>query len=431
MFIQNDFAIDEQTVLVELAELFKPYGTLYLVGGAVRDQLMGKRIIKDIDIAAPVLTKDVQNILKGTKFKIITVIDKTGTAMIKCGECTYQYTAFRKDVYKKESGEHTPEDVVFVKDIKIDALRRDFKMNAIYKNILSKEIIDPLNGIEDIKNKVITTTRDPESVFEEDGLRLLRLCRFAGTLNFEIEKNTSKSAKKNRWRIQDIANERIFEEIDRMINPDACCGDNVRSKLAILYIFKLGLNEYIFPKNLKEHAVENLNGDCDYERYASLFLEVPVDVRENTVNEFFDMMGGHKKLAREVSQLVMAYDSVPKEKDELIWYIIRNINIIKGVLTLKRNGTKKHNNEANLIDEMLNYMKVKNIPCSARELPLNGIDLKNMGIKGKFIGVALEELWKEYIQNENFHKEGLTKQDLRNMAKEYITMKYKREIEEK
>lgn len=431
MSIQNDFAIDEQTVLVELAELFKPYGTLYLVGGAVRDQLMGKQIIKDIDIAAPVLTKDVQNILKGTKFKIITVIDKTGTAMIKCGECTYQYTAFRKDVYKKKSGEHTPDDVVFVKDIKIDALRRDFKMNAIYKNILSKEIIDPLNGIEDIKNKVITTTRDPESVFEEDGLRLLRLCRFAGTLNFEIEKNTSKSAKKNRWRIQDIANERIFEEIDRMINLDACCADNVRSKLAILYIFKLGLNEYIFPKNLKEHAVENLNGDCDYERYASLFLDVPVDVRENIVNEFFDMMGGHKKLAREVSQLVMAYDSVPKEKDELIWYIIRNINIIKGVLTLKRNSTKKHNNEANLIDEMLNYMKVKNIPCSVRELPLNGIDLKNMGIKGKLIGEALEELWKEYIQNENFHKEGLRKQDLRNMAKEYITMKYKREIEEK
>ena len=61
MSIQNDFAIDEQTVLVELAELFKPYGTLYLVGGAVRDQLMGKQIIKDIDIAAPVLTKDVQN----------------------------------------------------------------------------------------------------------------------------------------------------------------------------------------------------------------------------------------------------------------------------------------------------------------------------------------------------------------------------------
>ena len=54
-----------------------------------------------------------------------------------------------------------------------------------------------------------------------------------------------------------------------------------------------------------------------------------------------------------------------------------------------------------------------------------------MGIKGKLIGEALEELWKEYIQNENFHKEGLRKQDLRNMAKEYITMKYKREIEEK
>ena len=430
MSIQSDFAIEDKGLLLELAKLFKPYGTLYLVGGAVRDQLMGEDHIKDFDIAAPILTKDVQKILKDTKFKVTAVIDKTGTAMIRCGKNTYQYTAFRKDVYKKESGEHTPEEVVFVKDIKIDALRRDFKMNAIYKNILTNEIVDPLNGIKDIENAIITTTRDPESVFEEDGLRLLRLCRFAGTLNFKIEKNTKESAKKNRWRIKDIASERIFEEVDRMINLDVCSLNNNRSKLAMSLIFELGINEYIFPQNLKGNALVNLNGDCSYERYASLFLNVPIEVRKNTIDVFFNMMGGHKKLVKDVLQLAMEFDCVPKEKNKLVWYIIQNKNILKGILTLKSSGTAEQREDVDRINKMLNYMHEIKIPMSLKELPLDGTDLKNMGIHGKHISEALDGLWREYIQNENFHKKGLTRQEIRSMAMEYVRIRYQESLEE-
>ena len=76
----------------------------------------------------------------------------------------------------------------FITDINQDAIRRDFRCNAVYYDILEEEIVDPLNGFGDINNKLIQTTTDPEIVFKDDAERILRMVRFASQLGFEIEK---------------------------------------------------------------------------------------------------------------------------------------------------------------------------------------------------------------------------------------------------
>ena len=114
----------------------------------------------------------------------------------------------------------------------------------------------------------------------------------------------------------------------------------------------------------------------------------------------------------------------------MVWYIIQNKNILEGILTLKSNGTAEQREDADRINKMLNYMHEIKIPMSLKELPLDGTDLKNMGIHGKHISEAFDGLWKEYIQNENFHKKGLTRQKIRSMAMEYVRIRYKESLEE-
>lgn len=131
-----------------------------------------------------------------------------------------EYTTFRTDSYDRSSGKHSPDNVAFTTDMTLDARRRDFKCNALYKDVLTDEIIDLLGGEEDVKNKIISTADDPNSVFEADGLRILRMVRFACELGFDVEKETYAVAKKNAWRVEDLAVERIRDELCKIFVAD-------------------------------------------------------------------------------------------------------------------------------------------------------------------------------------------------------------------
>lgn len=119
-----------------------------------------------------------------------------GTVHISSGDFVCEYTTFRTDSYDVSSGEHTPKDVRFTTDMNLDAKRRDFKCNALYKDVLTGEIVDLLGGVEDVKNKIVSTADEPEIVFEADGLRILRMVRFAAELGFDVEKTPTKSQRK-------------------------------------------------------------------------------------------------------------------------------------------------------------------------------------------------------------------------------------------
>ena len=192
--------------------------SIYAVGGYVRNYLINQKTSSDIDLSSSLLTEELLPYLDKFGFRIIATYDRTGTVVFSDGTQKYEYSAFRSESYAK--GEHTPEKTVFKVSLYEDALRRDFKCNAIYYDVKNQEFVDPLGGIEDVKNKMLDTVTSPEKVFCHDGLRLMRLARFSGDLGFMATEDVLKIAKKYANNIKDISSERICEELKKILVAD-------------------------------------------------------------------------------------------------------------------------------------------------------------------------------------------------------------------
>ena len=183
----------------------------YIVGGCVRDRLMGIKP-HDFDItteAFPAETSesfhDCDIILTGLKHGTVTVVYE--------GE-NIEITTFRTD------GEYLdnrhPENVTFVRNISEDLSRRDFTVNAMAYNP-DEGLIDLFDGEKDIEHKIIRCVGDADTRFNEDGLRILRAMRFASVLEFEVEEKTADSVIRNRDLLKNISVERIYAELTKLI----------------------------------------------------------------------------------------------------------------------------------------------------------------------------------------------------------------------
>ena len=173
----------ELAVLKELAALFAPLATLYAVGGYSRSRLLGVPP-KDIDICSKLPLEDVKTLLSNTRFVVSEKSMRLGTATVTAPGFAAEYTAFRTDSYPAGSGAHRPDSVTFTEDMRADAMRRDFTANAVYFDPLTESFVDLCGGKEDIARGVLRAVREPDGVFGEDGLRVLRLVRFAAELGF-------------------------------------------------------------------------------------------------------------------------------------------------------------------------------------------------------------------------------------------------------
>ncbi|MFI3228948.1 MAG: hypothetical protein R3Y23_02120 [Bacillota bacterium] len=222
---------------------------LYVVGGAVRDFLMGYTPT-DYDICSCMPPEQVISLLKNHKdIAVSTTSPKLGTLKISYLGEAYEYTTFRTDSYALD-GSHEPQSVAFTTSILEDSLRRDFTVNAIYYDIKNEKTIDPLGRIADVDNHIIRTTRPPQSVFEEDGLRLLRAIRIGAETNCSISSCTLHSLTQNAFRLQKIAVERVADELDKILVSDT--KNNIKDThiTAISHLIECGLMQYIFPELL-------------------------------------------------------------------------------------------------------------------------------------------------------------------------------------
>lgn len=213
---QNKITVPQE--VVELAKVFKTEGaTLYIVGGFVRDSLMGKKPY-DIDICCNLPTQKVKEILKPTPFKYKTKNSSFGTATISVNEFNFEYTCFRTEIYEN-NGSHTPKNITFVSDIKTDASRRDFYVNALYYDILNQKVVDPLGkGLDNLKNNILQVINHEVCAFCEDATRILRLVKFSALLNFDIEPNTLSLAKKYSYLLENITPARYKKELGFITN---------------------------------------------------------------------------------------------------------------------------------------------------------------------------------------------------------------------
>lgn len=202
----------------ELTSAFREAGfELWLVGGALRDELLGVAS-KDIDYATDADPDAVEALVRGLGASVTTVGKRFGTigVLVTDGEAAdwSEITTFRGDSYS--AGTRWPE-VTFGREIGEDLARRDFTINAIARDAFSGELRDPFDGSGDVARRVIRAVGEPVLRFREDPLRILRGIRFASQLGFEIEAETFAGMRECAGLLASLSQERITSELDKLL----------------------------------------------------------------------------------------------------------------------------------------------------------------------------------------------------------------------
>ena len=190
-------------------------GVAYLVGGCVRNTILGKPFT-DIDIATDLLPEQVVSISKKEGYKVIQTGISYGTVSIVNAGRKFEVTTFRSDI--KTYGRKA--SVKFTSEMKLDAMRRDFTMNSIYMTV-SGEIIDPLGSLDDLLEKKIKFIGNPSERIEEDNLRILRFFRFLAEFNkgrSDIDQDTMEALYKYKKEVKWLSRERIWMELKRILS---------------------------------------------------------------------------------------------------------------------------------------------------------------------------------------------------------------------
>ncbi len=227
----------------------------YLVGGAVRDHLIDrKRKNCDLDFVTlgceMKLANEIRN--KINKNLKISRFKNFGTAHINFSEINIEIVKARKESYHLSSRNPDVEPGTLLDDLK----RRDFTINAIAVSLNNEnfgKLIDPFGGLNDLKNKIIITPRDPEITISDDPLRILRGVRFCAELNFEINNSLLNAMKKNCDRIKIISKERIVDEINKILMTD-------KPSKGFKLLDKIGLIQILIPSLNKLKGIEEKDG---------------------------------------------------------------------------------------------------------------------------------------------------------------------------
>lgn len=224
---------------------------VFIVGGYVRDILLN-RPSKDIDFV--VLGSGLAFAEKVAAHLNVNAnyFKNFGTAQLKWEDWEIEFVGARKESYSRDSRKPIVEEGT----LQDDQNRRDFTINALAIRIDGNDfgqLIDPFNGVDDLKNKIIRTPLNPDVTFSDDPLRMMRAVRFAAQLNFSIEEKSWDSIVGNHARLQIISTERIVDEFNKIM----CCP---KPSHGIDLLFKSGLLEEFFPEVVKLHGVEVVNG---------------------------------------------------------------------------------------------------------------------------------------------------------------------------
>ena len=193
-----------------LSSLFKSHGyRLYLVGGAVRDYLILNEL-NDLDVVSDATPNEVKTFYTD---EASYVFERFGAVTLKYQGYHFDLTTLREEKTYLDS--RHPHEIVFIKDLSKDVIRRDFTINALYMDDELK-IYDYVNGLNDINNKIIRMIGDPNIRIKEDPLRILRAIRFSLIFNFEIEENLKNVIKENISLLDNLNPQKILEEMKKM-----------------------------------------------------------------------------------------------------------------------------------------------------------------------------------------------------------------------
>ncbi|CAM3011884.1 CCA tRNA nucleotidyltransferase [Hathewaya histolytica] len=397
----------------------------YIVGGAVRDSVLGK-VPNDYDITTNALPEEIERIFNSLKIKTIPTGIKHGTITVLIEELSYEVTTFRIDGEYRDN--RRPEEVIFTSFLQEDLKRRDFTINAMAYN-KDEGLIDYFNGVEDLKKGVIKAVGEPLKRFSEDALRMMRTVRFSAQLGFSIDKDTEDAIINLSHNIKYVSIERIREEFNKILlssNPNAI------DKLS-----EYGLIQYFIPQyklcectlqnnphhiyNVAEHIISSVgNVEQDLPLRLTMFLhDIGKPECKTTDEKGVDHFYCHAEKSSYIAYNLlkeMKYDNKTIDKViTLIKYHDSFINNTKGIkkllnkigednfrdlLKVRKADILAQNPE--FIEEKLLSLKVienklevilKEEQCfKIKDLKIRGLDLINIGIEGKNIGIVLKKL---------------------------------------
>lgn len=427
----NDFDDNEKKILEKLNR----EGKGYVVGGAVRDILLGLKP-KDIDFATNLNYDELKKIF--TDYSPKETGKSFGVLRIKIDDRDYEIAKFRQDLYEKKNEKKiVPEDkkVIFVDDIRNDLVRRDFTINAMAYNE-EDGLIDLFNGQKDLKDKTINFVGMPEERIKEDPVRMLRAFRFMSKLNFNLSSNTIVAIKNKKSLLKDISQERITLEFSKLL-----LGENVKNTLMLMK--DTGVLELIIPEikvtydfnqynphhtlDLFSHivsVVEKVPADTEL-RYAALLHDIGKPAVQTFDDKGIAHYRGHDIVGEEMAKNILIKMKIDSKSIENISNLVRkHMDLHRDLSDKKMNKLLsemgyeqllkliQHSNADNesknselvksneILYEMLNKAQEKNMQLTVNDLAIDGNDLMSLGFRGKEIGKIKEELLEKYLNEE-------------------------------
>ena len=238
------------SIIKDLAE--KTNTEVYVIGGYVRDRIMGRPFKNDVDILVIGSGIDFATKLGELLHSKVAVYKSFGTAMLVYDGLDVEFVGARKESYRRDSRKPIVEDGT----LQDDQNRRDFTINAMAYSLNAKtfgQLLDPFDGLTAIQNRIIRTPLAPKETFSDDPLRMMRAIRFATQLNFKIDADALEAIVETKDRIQIISKERITDELNKIILSK-------KPSIGFKYLFDTGLLQLVFPAMANLFGVEYIDG---------------------------------------------------------------------------------------------------------------------------------------------------------------------------
>lgn len=363
----------------------------YVVGGCVRDSIMGRKP-HDWDICTSAKPEQVIEIFN--HYKVIPTGLKHGTVTIMKNDKPYEITTYRVDG-EYDDARH-PKDITFTTSLEEDLSRRDFTMNALaYNN--NNDLVDLFGGVNDIKNGIVRCVGNPRERFSEDALRIMRALRFATRFGFKIEENTFAAMKEKKSLLSKISAERINSELTQII---MCEAEDVAR---ILYKAEDILFE-LFPA-LRENDGSYINNILHSNKIKSVRLALLFDFPEEQLKDILTNLRYDNETissvlnTRKYGQQILKYDS---DKYTIEYFLKRIMHDIgyedtqKALFYCIAYSRAKSNEKQELLFTNMLYVAMvindRNECYKLSQLAVNGNDIKHFGYKGQQIGTVLNYL---------------------------------------
>lgn len=403
----------------------------YIVGGSVRDLLIGRRP-SDYDVTTNALPEEVEDVF--SQYKTLEVGKKFGTIVVIQEEGIVEVTTFRSD------GEYLdgrrPEKVSFSKSLKDDLCRRDFTINSMAYN-KKTGLVDYFHGRDDLDNKLVRTVGDPQKRFSEDYLRIIRAIRFATELEFCIQDETYGACKTYKDYLLEISIERVRDEFFKiLLGKKPSYGIRLLKDTGILEVIlpemvkTIGFNQYNpnHDKDVFNHSLAVLDNTPAilHIRLAALFHDIgkpdTFTIDEEGVGHFY----GHHKLSANMAKGILKRWKSSRELIDKVYILIEKHMTqhddfkekglkrlisklgeeeIFNLLELQKADIKGARDNYNIdhlvqrkskIEEIINRKEV----YEKKQLAVDGNDMIELGYKqGRIIGEILEYLLEEVLEN--------------------------------